>query len=99
MIVECVQGTAEWLHARVGKVTGSRMADVMSFLKKGGESQRRKDYKAEIICELLTGRAQEHYVTPAMEWGLEQEVFARAEYELATDSSIDMVGFAVHPVI
>jgi putative phage-type endonuclease len=99
-IVEGVeQQSVEWLQMRIGCVTGSRVADVMNMLKRGGESQRRKDYKSEIVCEILTGRAAEHYVTPAMEWGTDNEPLARASYELEFDTEVTPVGFALHASI
>jgi putative phage-type endonuclease len=98
-IVEGVeQQTPEWLAMRVGCVTGSRVADVMDRLKGGGQSQKRKNYKAEIVCEILTGRAAEHYVTPAMEWGIENEPIARAAYGIEV-AEVETVGFALHPTI
>lgn len=93
------QGSAEWLQMRTGCVTGSRMADVMAKLKrKDGEAQCRQDYKAEIVCEILTGRATEHFVSSAMEWGAENEIFARNAYEVAV-ADIETVGFALHSTI
>ena len=97
MLVECEQGTAEWIKLRIGKVTGSRMADVLSELKKGGEAAARRNYRTEIICEVLTGSAVEHYVSPEMIWGTEQEPFARAAYEMANDCMVETIGFALHP--
>jgi putative phage-type endonuclease len=98
-LVEVEQGSAEWLAMRVGIVTGSRMADVMAKLKrKDGEAQCRQDYKAELVCEMLTGRAAEHYVSKEMEWGLENEIFARNAYEVEV-GSVEQVGFALHPRI
>lgn len=95
-LVEVEQGSAEWLQMRVGCVTGSRAADVMAKLKrKDGEAQCRQDYKAEIVCEILTGRAVDHYVSPAMEWGKENEIFARNAYEVEV-AAIEQVGFALH---
>lgn len=95
-LVEVEQGTAEWLQMRVGCVTGSRMADVMAKLKrKEGEAQTRQDYKAQIVSEILTGRAADHYVSPAMEWGVENEIFARNAYEVEV-GDIQPVGFALH---
>jgi putative phage-type endonuclease len=93
------QGSVEWLQMRIGCVTGSRMADVMAKLKrKEGEAQCRADYKAEIVCEQLTGRAAEHYVSPAMEWGTDNEIFARNAYELEV-GSVEQIGFALHSTI
>lgn len=96
MIVEIQQQTAEWLQMRVGAVTASRVADVMAKSKRGGELQCRKDYKAELVCERLTNLKYEHYVTPAMEWGIEHEKLARAAYELETGLIVEAGQLALH---
>jgi putative phage-type endonuclease len=93
------QQTPEWLVHRVAMVTASRVADVMNYLKKGGESQARKNYKSEIVCEVLTGLAYEHYVTPAMEWGISTEPLAVAAYEVERDVELEPGGFWVHDAI
>lgn len=93
------QGSAEWLHQRAGKVTSSRVKDVMSFLKNGQPSQKRKDYMIELVCERLTGFAADHYVSPAMEYGSVQEPIARTEYELRTGLDVSLVGLVIHPRI
>jgi putative phage-type endonuclease len=98
MIVDVDQGSAEWLKLRTGWVTGSRVGDVMAKLKtKNSESAARRDYRTEIVCEILTGRAADHYVSPAMQWGMDNEQFARTAYELEFDVEVDSVGFATHP--
>lgn len=99
-IIEVDQQTPEWLQMRVGMVTGSRVADVIAKRVKGtGELKCRADYRMEIICECLTGRASEHYVTPAMEWGIETEPLARAAYEMRLDIDTQPGGFAIHDEI
>lgn len=95
-LVDVEQQSAEWLQMRIGCVTASRVADVMARLKSGGEAMARKNYKAEIICEMLTGRAAEHFVTPAMEWGIDNEQFARNAYEVELETVIEPGGFALH---
>src|SRR5690242_18761591 len=95
-LVEVQQQTAEWLQMRTGAVTASRMADVMNRLKNGGESQKRKDYKAELLCERLTNRKADHYVTPAMEWGIDNEPLAKAAYEMQFDVELQPGGLAMH---
>lgn len=114
MIVEGIeQGSADWLAMRCGIVTGSRAADVMAKLKrKDGEAAVRANYKAEIICEQLTGLSAEHYISREMKWGLENEMLARACYELHVEDveqaghyevtegdTVQRVGFALHPTI
>jgi YqaJ-like viral recombinase domain len=73
------QGTPDWMQLRIGKVTASRIADVMSKLKSGAESASRRDYKAQLVAEILTGKpCEDGYINRHMEWGIEQEPFARA---------------------
>lgn len=82
------QGTPDWLAMRVGIVTGSRVAEVMAKLKrKEGEAAVRANYKAEIVCEQLTGLSAEHFISREMKWGLENEIHARNVYELHVDET------------
>lgn len=98
-ILDFPQGSDEWLSARAGKVTASRIADVMAKIKTG-EAAARRDYKAQIVAEILTGRPQESgFINDEMRWGTEQEPFARAAYEVAFDTMVDQVGLVLHPRI
>ena len=98
-ILEIAQGTPEWLAARAGRVTASRIPDVMAKIKTG-EAAARKDYRAQIIAEILTGQPQgDTFINEAMSWGTEQEPFARAAYEIAKGFMVDQVGFVLHPTI
>ncbi len=94
-IVDVIQGSAEWVKLRIGMVTASRVADVMAKIKTG-EAAARRNYRTEIVCETLTGRAADHFVTPAMTWGIETEPLARAAYEVMFDMVVDDIGFALH---
>ena len=98
-IIDVEQNSIEWLQMRCGMCTASRMADVVTKLKKGGYGKAREDYLWELICERLTGRAEDHYVTPAMEHGMEFEPLARAAYEMAFDCDVEPGQFAMHPAI
>lgn len=93
------QGSPEWLMARVGKVTASRFADVMDFLKNGKESAKRYNYRMELLVERLTQQPAEHYVSRPMEWGIEQEKAARMAYEARTGYLVIVPGFINHPTI
>jgi putative phage-type endonuclease len=94
---EMSQQSVEWLKFRIGRITASRVVDVMNFRKDGKPGADRKNYLAELVAERLTGRAAEHYVTPYMERGTEEEPFARAAYEVATGEDVEQVGAIVHP--
>lgn len=98
-ILELTQGSDAWIRARAGKVTASRIADVMAKIKTG-ESASRRDYKAQIVAEILTGTPQENgFKSAEMQWGNDQEPFARAAYEIATGAMVDQVGLVLHPSI
>jgi len=92
------QGSSEWFAARCGKVTASRVADIIAKTKTG-PSASRDNYLAQIVCERMTGKPAESYSNAAMAWGTEQEPYARAAYELAKDVLVQEVGFVVHPLI
>ena len=92
------QRTDEWFAVRCGKVTASRVADVIATTK-SGYSASRANYEAQLICEILTGKPAESYSNAAMAWGTETEPLARAQYELKTGEMVNQVGFVVHPMI
>lgn len=92
------QRTDEWFAARLGKVTASRVADLMATTKSGYAASR-ENLMAQLIVEQLTGQKQESYSNAAMQWGTEQEPFARAAYEIATGTMVDECGFMLHPTI
>lgn len=64
---------AAWLSERAGKLTASRMAAAMSFLKNGEPSKERIKLLHDLLAERLTGFSVPHVVTDAMEWGLQHE--------------------------
>lgn len=92
------QRTDDWFAARLGKVTASRVADVIAKTKSGYGASR-ANYMAELVCERLTGARGEFYQNAAMVWGTEQEPVARAAYEAATGTLVVETGFVPHPTI
>lgn len=92
------QRSEEWFAARLGKVTASRVADMMATTKTG-YSASRANYMAELICERLTGQQAERFSNAAMQWGTDVEPQARAAYEFITDASVQEVGLIDHPSI
>jgi putative phage-type endonuclease len=92
------QGTHEWLSQRLGKVTASRVADVMATTKTG-VSASRANYMAELIAERLTGEGGEFYVNSAMERGTQLEPIARSCYEFETGDAVEPAPFVAHPFI
>ncbi len=92
------QRTEEWFTARLGKVTASRVADVIAKTK-SGYSASRANYMAELVCERLTGSKGDSYQNAAMVWGTNTEPMARAAYEARTGDLVEEVGFVSHPSI
>lgn len=89
------QRTDDWFAARLGKVTASRISDVVAKTKTG-PSASRANYMAQLIVERMTGKPTESYSNSAMQWGTDTEPLARAAYEMATDTIVDEVGFVEH---
>ena len=92
------QQTEEWFSQRLGKVTASRVADIIAKTK-SGYSTSRANYMAELICERLTGSRGDSYMNAAMAWGTATAPQARSAYEAATGQLVETVGFVPHPTI
>ena len=90
---------AAWLSARAGKLTASRMADALDFRKDGKPGAARIKLMHEILAERLTTDSVRHYVTDAMQWGMEKEAEAKAAYEAETGEFVSQAGFYDHPRI
>ena len=87
MLHDVEQGTGAWHALRCGRVTASRVKDVM------GTKAKREGYLWELVTERLTGQCSEHYVTEAMKWGSEVEPVARVTYEMQHNCTVDRPGF------
>lgn len=92
------QGNEAWIAARLGKVTASRVADVIAKTKNGWGASR-ANYMAELIAERLTGVPADTYTNAAMKWGTDMEPEARAAYSFYVDTDVVEVGFIEHPTI
>jgi len=93
---EMEQGSEAWAQARCGLVTASRASDVIAVVR-NGEAAVRRNYRAELIAEILTNVPYPQFVSQEMRWGSEQEPFARAAYELSRDVLVEVTGFVLHP--
>lgn len=92
------QRTEEWFQQRLGKVTASRISDVIAKTKTG-VSTSRQNYLIQLVSERLTGKKGDSYVNQAMLDGIEREDAARSLYMLNKDVDVTEVGFFDHPVI
>jgi predicted phage-related endonuclease len=98
-VLELEQGSTEWLEARLGYVTASRFKDVLAITKTGTEFAGRKNYRAEIVVERLTGMSGDRYTNKYMEFGSSTEELARVEYMIRTDNDVTEVGMLRHPTL
>lgn len=92
------QRTPEWFAARIGRVTASRVSDVIAKTKTG-VSASRSNYLAEIVAERLTGEQAEGFTNAAMQRGTELEPLARDAYSFVSGLSVVEEGFVIHPGI
>jgi putative phage-type endonuclease len=92
------QRTEEWFTQRLGKVTASRVGDVIAKIK-SGPSASRDNYATQLVLERLTNAKGEFFTNAAMQWGTETEPMARQAYELKRNVFVDEVGFIDHPTI
>jgi putative phage-type endonuclease len=92
------QRTEEWFKARLGKVTASKMNDVLAKIK-SGEAAMRKNYKMQLATERLTGKQTDFYMNQAMQDGIDREDTARQIFEIVRDIKVEQVGFIDHPTI
>lgn len=97
-IINCEQGTPEWHTARAGKVTASAIKNVLAKGKGNAEAATRRNYRVQIVTEILTGLATEPgFQSKEMTWGTEHEAEARIAYEVQADTMVEPVGFVCHP--
>jgi putative phage-type endonuclease len=95
---DIVQGSDEWKQLRLGKVTASRVADMVARTKSGYGASR-ANYAAQLIAERLTGQPAESYVNAAMQHGTDTEPEARSAYEFYHGVTVEQVAFVPHPTI
>lgn len=89
------QGSEAWHQLRLGKVTASRITDVIAQVKTG-EAAGRENYRIELVCERLTGKPTEGFTNAHMERGTELEPLARAWYEVEKSVFVNQVPFVDH---
>jgi len=94
------QDSKAWTAARVGHLTASRMKDVLAVSKRDGKPLEARDaYLMELVSERMIGGAIDHYVTAAMQWGLDNEIHAKCAYGQVKNCDVDPAGFILHPSI
>lgn len=97
-VFEFQQGTPEWAECRRGIATASGFADILATIK-SGEAAARRNYRARLVVERLTGKTLSAFQTPAMRQGTEREPDARSAYEVRTGRWVKEVGFCRHDTL
>lgn len=92
------QGSAEWFAQRLGKLTASKMADVLATTKSGPAASR-ANYRAQLVCERLTGKKADVFVSSDMQRGTDLEPAARTAYEVRSGEFVMLAEFVTHPEI
>lgn len=92
------QGSPEWHAMRCGKITASKLSDMLAKTKTGWGAGR-ANYLADLVAERMTGVVAESYTSAAMEWGKEKEAEALSAYQFYRNANVALVDFVVHPSI
>lgn len=93
------QRSPEWHQQRLGKLTASCMGDMLATIASGKPAASRANLLARLVCERLTGKPMELWVSSDMNRGTELEPSALAAYEAATGALITPASFVDHPTI
>lgn len=83
------QRSPEWFQSRLGRVTASSFAEVMT----GGKGKTRESLMLRLLAERLTGEREESFTTRAMQWGIDHEDTARSLYEIASGLEVEVPGY------
>lgn len=94
-VVDCVQGTAEWWDARLGKPTASQFDRILTP-KTRKPSSAMKKYRAQLLADWLMGQyVKEWEGNQWTERGIDLEGEARNYYAMMMDVRVEKVGFVL----
>lgn len=92
-IIDCEQGSEEWLLARLGIPTASEFNAVMSNGRGGEPSKTRRTYMLKLLGERLTGELSEGFSNRHTDRGHELEPEAADLYSFTTGTELQLIGF------
>ncbi len=96
IIINCKQGSPEWIAARVALITASKFRDATETLKNGNPTAKSTLYAAQVAIERISGQpCNEGYNSWQMERGQEKEPMGRMEYEVLTGNIASESGVIV----
>jgi hypothetical protein len=94
LINNCIQGSDEWLNARLGIPTASCFDKIITA--SGGKSAQSNAYMGKLLAEFINGEPEEHFSTPDMERGTRLEPMARMFYSTITANPVEQVGLVYY---
>ena len=97
MVATNPQDRDAWIAKRRGKLTASRIGDIVRTKRNGDMLAAGENYLLEVLTERLTGQATDHFVSAPMQWGLDQEANAVTHYEFVTGNKCAFSDFVPHP--
>jgi putative phage-type endonuclease len=99
IIHDVPQRSEDWFALRCGRLTASRACDMAAQIK-SGEAAARRDLRAQLVCERLTGQPQEDpYTNATMQRGIDKEPDALTAYEMHSGSMVLPCGFLAHDTL
>lgn len=94
-----LEESEEWKQQRLGKVTASRIKDILPSKKTGKYLMSRENYLFELLQERLTQEPITTYSSPEMDWGREMEGQAKSHISFINEIEISPAQFVPHPTI
>lgn len=92
--VDCVQGSPEWVAARLGIPTASRFDEIITPAKREPSKSMDK-YVAELLAEWMLGMPLDKDGSALMDRGSELEEKAAQYYEIETGLTTEKIGFCL----
>ncbi len=97
--MERVQGHQRWKNRRRGKITASRLYDIVAIKRNGEPTAAFERYLEQLAQERATGEIQDSFQSAAMADGTRKEPIARTLYSFLEETEIEQVEFIDHPTI
>ena len=90
------QRTDEWHEARLGRITASKIYDVIAKTAKGAYTAKRDDYAFQLAAERMTGLPTRIFTNDAMLWGQNTEPLALEFYAEYYGYEVKQAPFIIH---
>ncbi|WP_455479227.1 lambda exonuclease family protein [Bartonella sp. B23] len=95
IVIDCIQGTEEWLQARSGLITASLFEMVMARKKQGQKTSKYHSIMMKLAGERITGKIVDEGTTVSMRRGTKLEPNARKLYATLTHTVPECIGFVL----